>query len=107
MEQSIIQHLEEFLQDVPFPIDKDGLVQEALDSPLPANVREAIALLPDREYPTRAELKEELLGVPFDDGAPKKDLDAMELEEVDDKMDSLVNLEEFTQLGDEENHESV
>jgi hypothetical protein len=107
MEQSIIHHLEEFLQDVPFPIDKDGLVQESLDSPLPANMREAIALLPDREYVSRAELKEELLGAPFDDGTPKKDLDAMELEEVDDKMDSLVNLEEFTQLGDEENHESV
>lgn len=107
MEQSIITHLENFLSDVGFPIDKAGLVLESHEFPLPDNVREAIALLPDQEYTSREELKNELIGVPFDDGVPKKDLEAMELEEVDDKMDSLVNLEEFTQMGDEENHESV
>jgi len=107
MEQSIIHHLENFLEDIPFPIDKAGLVLESMDSPLPNNVREAIALLPNKEYESRAELKEELLGVPFDDGTPKKNLDAMELEEVDDKMDELVDLDEFTQMGDEENQESV
>jgi hypothetical protein len=107
MDQSIIIHLDEFLSNVPFPIDKDGLVQESLDSPLPNTIRDAIALLPDREFESRTDVKTELIGVPFDDGVPKKDEDAMELEEVDDKMDHLVNLEEFTQMGDEENHESV
>jgi hypothetical protein len=107
MEQSIIHHLEEFLQDVPFPIDKDGLLQESLDSPLPTNVREAIALLPDREYASVPNSRKIFLGVPFDDGTPKKDEDAVESDDVDDKMDSLVNLDEFTQMGDEENQESV
>jgi hypothetical protein len=107
MDMSIINHLEEFLEDVPFPIDKSGLLQESLDSPLPLNVREAIALLPDREYATRRELTDELLELPFDDGVPKKDTDQAALEEVDDKMDSPVNLDEFTQMGDEEDHESV
>ncbi len=107
MDQSIISHLEEFLEDIPFPIDKTGLLYEALDSPLPTNVREAIALLSDREYATRAELTDELLGLPFDDGIPKKDADTLVLEEGDDKMDSVVNLDEFTQMGDEEDHESV
>lgn len=107
MDRSIINHLENFLEDVPFPIHKQGLVEESLDSPLPNNIREAIALLPDKEYLTREELKNELVGLPFDDGVPKKDLDAMRMEEVDDKMDNLVNLDEFTQMGDEEDHESV
>lgn len=107
MDLSIINQLEDFLEDIPFPIDKEGLVQEAFDSPLPTNVREAIALLPDKEYASRGELKDELIEIPFDDGIPKKDLNRMELEEVDDKMDSIVDLDEFTQMGDEENHESV
>lgn len=107
MDLSIINHLEEFLEDIPFPIDKEGLLHESLDSPLPLNVREAIALLPDREYATRRELKNELLDLPFDDGVPKKDADLVILEEVDDKMDHAVNLDEFTQMGDEEDHESV
>jgi hypothetical protein len=107
MDMSIISRLEEFLEDVPFPIDKSGLLQESLDSPLPLNVREAIALLPDREYRTRKELKDELLDLPFDDGVPKKDIENTLLEEVDDKMDNAVNLNEFTQMGDEEDHESI
>lgn len=107
MEASVIHHVEEFLSDVGFPIDRAGLVQESHEFPLPDNVREAIALLPDKEYGSREEVKRELIDVPFDDGVAKKDLDAMELEEVDDKMDSLVDLDEFTQMGDEENHESV
>lgn len=107
MDISIINHLEEFLEDIPFPIDKSGLLQESLDSPLPLNVREAIALLPDREYATRKELTDELLDLPFDDGVPKKDIESTVLEEADDKMDSAVNLDEFTQMGDEEDHESV
>lgn len=107
MDISIIRHLEEFLENVPFPIDKWALVEESHDAPLPENIREAIALLPDKEYLSRDELRNELTDVPFDDGVPKKDLDAMQLEEIDDKMDSLVNLDEFTQMGDEEDHESV
>lgn len=107
MDMSIIHHLEEFLEDIPFPIRKQGMVEEAMDSPLPANVREAIALLPDKEYLSREDVKDELLEMPFDDGVPKKDLDTMHQEEVDDKMDNLVNLDEFTQMGDEEDHESV
>lgn len=107
MDLSTIAHLDNFLEDVPFPIDKDGLMQEAFDSPLPENVRDAITLLPDRDYHSKAELREELLGVPFDDGTPKKSEDAMEAEEDDDKMDTLVNLDEFTQMGDEEDHEDV
>jgi hypothetical protein len=107
MDMSIISHLEDFLEDIPFPIDKYALVEESYDAPLPDNVREAIALLPDKEYLSREELQSDLVGVPFDDGVPKKDLDAMQLEEVDDRMDSLVDLDEFTQMGDEEDHESV
>lgn len=107
MDMSIISHLEDFLEDIPFPIDKHALVEESYDAPLPDNVREAIALLPDKEYLSREELQNDLIGTPFDDGVPKKDLDAMQLEEVDDKMDSLVDLDEFTQMGDEEDHESV
>lgn len=102
-----MQHLETFLEDIPFPIDKDGLVHESLDSSLPINVREAIALLPDREYSSRAELKEDLFGVSFDDGIPKKDMHETESEDVDDAMDGLVDLNEFTQIGDEENQEAV
>ena len=107
MDISTINHLENFLEDIPFPIDKSGLVQESLDSPLPDNVREAIALLPDKLYETRTSLTQELMETPFDDGTPKKDIEAVELEEVDNKMDSIVNLDEFTQMGDEEDHESV
>lgn len=105
MEQSVISHLELFLEDIPFPIDKEGLIQEAFDSPLPANIRDAISLLPDKEYASRAELKEELLGIPFDDGVPKKDEDSEE--DIDDTMDAVVGLDDFTQAGDEEDHESV
>lgn len=105
MEQSVISHLESFLEDIPFPIDKEGLIQEAFDSPLPTNVRDAISMLPDKEYTSRTELKEELLGVPFDDGTPKKDEDSED--DTDDTMDSVVNLDDFTQAGDEEDHESV
>lgn len=107
MDMGIISNLEDFLDDIPFPIHKHGLVEEAQDSPLPENVREAIALLPDKEYLTREELRDELIGTPFDDGVPKKDFDTMQMEEVDDKMDGLVNLDDFTQMGDEEDHESV
>lgn len=107
MDMSIINHLEDFLEDIPFPIHKSELVHESQDWALPDNVREAIALLPDREYSTREELKRDLTQLPFDDGVPKKDLDAMQMEEVDDKMDHPVNLNEFTQMGDEEDHENV
>ena len=107
MDISTLSHLDDFLSDIGFPIDKHGLVQESHEFPLPNNVREAIALLPDREYASREEIRSELIGIPFDDEIPKKDHDAMELEEVDDKPDEIVNLEEFTQAGDEEDHESV
>lgn len=107
MDASTISHLEEFFSDIGFPIDKHGLVQESYEFPLPQNVREAIALLPDREYESKDEIRHELIGVSFDDGIAKKDVDATELEEIDDKMDDEVPLDEFTQMGDEENHESV
>jgi hypothetical protein len=111
MEQSVINHLEEFLSDVGFPIDKSGLVEEAYEFPLPNNVREAIALLPDRDYLSREEVKRELIDIPFDEGVPKKDLEDQEIEDedIDDRMDdeSAVAIDEFTQMGDQENHESV
>lgn len=107
MDMSIINHLEDFLEDIPFPIDKGELVRESQDWTLPDNVREAIALLPDCEYATRGDLKRNLIELPFDDGVPKKDSDAMRMAEVDDKMDSIVNLDDFTQMGDEEDHENV
>lgn len=82
MEQSIINQLEEFLNDIGFPIDKMGLVQESHEFPLSHNVRDAIALLPDKEYASRMELKEDLLGVPFENDIPKKDL--LDEDEEDD-----------------------
>ena len=62
MDTHATEQLEEFLQDIPFPIDRDGLVHEAFDSPLPNSIREAIALLPEHEYRSRDELKMELIG---------------------------------------------
>lgn len=107
MDQSIINHLDSFLEDIPFPTTKEGLLLEALDSPVPDNVRDAIALLPDTEYTSHEELRRDLLGVPFDDSVPKKDDEDDTEEEVDDRMDSIVPLDDFTQMGDEEDHESV
>ncbi len=100
-------HLERFFEDIPFPIHKSTLVEESLESSLPQDIRDAIVLLPDREYNSKEEITHELLDIPIDDGIPKKDRERTELEEVDDKMDSLVDLDEFTQMGDEEDHESV
>lgn len=106
MDDSIINHLEDFFDDIAFPVQKDQLVSESQDWPLPQNVREALILLPDQEYRTREEIKSALTDVPFDDGVPKKHLDEIK-DEDDDTMDSLVNLDEFTQMGDEEDHESI
>jgi hypothetical protein len=100
--------LELFFENVPFPIERDALVEEALESHLPSSIRDAIALLPDHEYRSKEEVTHELLGSPvLEDDTPKKDSDTLALEEADDKMDSLVNLDEFTQMGDEEDHESI
>lgn len=101
------QDLERFFEDIPFPIHKSVLVEESLEAPLSQTIRDAITLLPNREYASKEEVASELLDIPLDDGVPKKDLDRMEMEEVDDKMDTPVNLDEFTQMGDEEDHESI
>jgi hypothetical protein len=100
------EHLEQFFENIPFPIYKQALVEESLESPLPADIREAIVLLPDKEYNSKEDITRELMDIPFDDGIPKKDSTRVEMEELDDKMDTPVNLDEFTQLGDEEDHES-
>jgi hypothetical protein len=103
-------HLDEFLSDVGFPLDKAGLVQEAYEFPLPQSVREAIALLPDREYHSREEVKTELLGAVTDypeDSTPKKDIDPALADDLAETEEKPADLEEFTQMGDEEDHESV
>lgn len=106
MELSSMSQLDQFFDDIGFPVHKDNLVEEAQDYPLPDNVRQALLLLPVQLYSSREEIKNALLGVPFDDGVPKKDLEDSK-DADDDHMDSLVNLDEFTQMGDEEDHESV
>jgi hypothetical protein len=105
MDASIINHLENFFDDIGFPVNKHQLIEESQDWPLPDNVREALALLPEQEYSTREEIMTALTDVPFDDGIPKKH--AEDDIDVDDHMDNLVDLDEFTQMGDEEDHESV
>ncbi len=106
MDTNIINQLEDFFDDIAFPVHKTQLVEESQDWPLPANVREALLLLPEQEYFNREEVKGALIDVPFDDGVPKKHLEESK-DADDDMMDSLVNLDEFTQMGDEEDHESV
>ena len=106
MDATLIEHLDNFFDDIAFPVDKTQLVAESQDWPLPDNVREALLLLPEQEYSTREEIKNALIDIPFDDGIPKKHLDENK-DADDDMMDSLVNLDEFTQMGDEEDHESI
>lgn len=106
MDLSTISHLDAFFDDIAFPVHKHQLVEEAQDWPLPDNVRDALLLLPEQSYSSREEIKSALLGVPFDDGTPKKDLEDLK-DDDDDHMDNLVDLDEFTQMGDEEDHESV
>jgi hypothetical protein len=98
--------LENFFDDIAFPVGKGQLVAEAQDWPLPQHVRDALLLLPEHLYLTREEVKSALLGQPFDDGIPKKHMEEIK-DEDDDMMDELVDLDEFTQMGDEEDHESV
>jgi hypothetical protein len=43
----------------------------------------------------------------IDDGIPKVKPEDKKDPDIDDTMDSLVNLDEFIQMGDEENYESV
>lgn len=64
MNQNAIHQLDMFLEDIGFPIDKEGLVVESLDSPLSSHIREAIALLPEGEYMTREDVRRELIGLP-------------------------------------------
>lgn len=99
--------LDRFFEDIPFPIHKNALMEESLEAPLSQTIRDAITLLPNKDYESKEEITRELMDIPEDDGVPKKDLDRMEMEEIDDKMDSPVNLDEFTQMGDEEDHESI
>lgn len=99
--------LEAFFDDIAFPVHRHQLIQESQDWPLSQDLREALLLLPEHEYSTREEIKNALLDRSFDDGIPKKELERTELEEVDDHMDSIVPLDDFTQMGDEEDHESV
>jgi hypothetical protein len=101
------KYLEHFFEDIPFPIHKRALVEESLESSLPEDIREAIVILPDMEYSSKEEVTRELMGMPLGDDTPKKDPDTLLMEGVDDKMDSIIDLDEFTQLGDEEDHESV
>jgi hypothetical protein len=102
------RYLESFFEDIPFPIHKRALVEESLESSLPADIREALLLLPDMIYSSKEEVTRELLGQEPDDGdTPKKDQDTLATDETDDKMDHVVDLDEFTQLGDAEDHENV
>ena len=68
MDDSIINHLEDFFDDIAFPVQKDQLVSESQDWPLPQNVREALILLPDQEYRTREEIKRDLKFLPLKKG---------------------------------------
>lgn len=106
MDDTIIEHLDNFFDDIAFPISKTQLIAESQDWPLPNNVRESLVLLPEQEYSTREEIKSALTDIPFDDGIPKKHLDESK-DSDDDTVDNLVNLDEFTQMGDEEDQESV
>lgn len=96
MESNTLHHLESFLEDTPFPIDKDGLLAEAFDSPLPHSVRDAIALLPDKEYTSRKELREDLLGM--------SDEEIKKHHEADDEEEE--ELEEFSEEIEKEQEES-
>lgn len=103
MDTSTGNNLNEFLSDIGFPIDKSGLVQESHEFPLDPAIRDAIALLPDKEYASREDLKRELIHLPFDDEEAKKD----EEEELGDIADPLIEDAEPVHLKDEEIQESL
>lgn len=67
MNQDTIGQLNAFLEDIGFPTSKENLLLESLDAPLSQGVRDAIALLPGREYMTREDVRRELIGLPEDD----------------------------------------
>jgi hypothetical protein len=95
MESDTHDALDDFLENIPFPIDREGLLLEAMESPLPRSVRDAIALLPDKEYRSRTEVKHALVGLSPDDDIPKKDTDEHDLEdEAEDTSDPPAELDD-------------
>ncbi len=105
----MIKRVEEYLDEVSFPVPKKKIVNYAKLHHVPENILDALLALPEQSYGSLQEVKEALLTVPFDDGIPKKSIAKMEEEKVNEqqKMKQSVNLHEFTQMGDEENQESV
>lgn len=73
-----------FLEDVSFPTDKQNLLHESLDSPLPSHVRDAVALLPEGTYLTREDVRRELIGLPSDETEKK----------FEDQEDEIVEMKE-------------
>lgn len=92
MNQNAINQLNMFLDDVGFPIDKEGLVHESLDSPLSQGIRDAIALLPEGDYMTREEVRRELIGIPVTD---EKD------NELEDDSEEIVSEEKIGSISGE------
>lgn len=99
MDAATRNNLDEFLSDIGFPIDKTGLVQESHEFPLADRIRDAIALLPEKEYASREELKRELVQIPFDDENAKKEDIGEDIDEIDDPADALDTNAELDLLG--------
>lgn len=112
MKTIVFSHLEGYLEGIAYPIHKEKIVRYAKMHHVPEDVLEVLYLLPEREYVDLIDIREGLLTIvpaPVDDGVPKKTLEQMAQEREDElqRMKHVVNLKEFTKMGDEEDHESV
>lgn len=109
----LLHRVETYLEGVEYPLGKDKILKYAKVHHVPANILEILEELPDKEYHSLQEIQFPLESIientPFDDGVAKKNKAKM-VQEKEDKMqqmENIVNPNEFTQMGDEEDHESV
>lgn len=52
--------MDEFLNGIKYPADKDDLMQTAVDNDAPNNFLEVLSKLPDRKYGSHVEVDKEL-----------------------------------------------
>ncbi|MEN9338132.1 MAG: hypothetical protein RIQ41_446 [Candidatus Parcubacteria bacterium] len=83
MQRNSVEAIEEFLNDVGFPVSKKALVQEADEFHLSSTDREAIALLPDREYLSKGDVHRELTGITHDEPVALEDIDDPFIDDAD------------------------
>ncbi len=109
MKTIVFTRLEEYLKGIEYPISKGKIVKYAKVHHVSEDVLEVLQQLGDVQYEDINAIREGLLSIKLDDGIPKKTKEAMQMKKINSlqKMQHDVNPNDFTQMGDEEDHESV